>query len=348
MAAKKDVARDFSRPRIGIFGATGAVGTEMIAVLHDKKVPFSELRLYASERSVGKRIKTPSGEITVENANEADYSQLDIALFAIGGGWPAENAPKATATGCFVIDNSSTFRYTEGVPLIIPQINPEAIGDSLLIANPNCTTAVAAIPLWVAYKRYGLKKVFVSTYQATSGAGAEAMQELLDETRNYLDGKKVRNEHFIHPIPFNLIPQIDKFQDNGYTKEEMKVVWELRKIFGDQKIPISCTAVRIPTLRAHSETIVIETEKAVDPAEFRELLRKTAGVEVKDDPSNSIYPMPLTATKKYDVEVGRIRQNLIFGDYGIDFFVAGDQLLRGAALNAVEIAELVMKRRKLG
>src|SRR3989338_7972050 len=347
------------KPRVGIFGATGAVGKEIIKVLFDRKFPIKELRLFASEKSVGKKVETPIGKIALENANTADYSKLDVAFFAIGGGWPKKNAPKATKAGCVVIDNSSTFRYDKDVPLVVPQINASSIGAKKLIANPNCTTAIAALPLFEIYKKYGLKKVIISTYQATSGAGSEGMDELLLQTKNYLAGKKVENNVFMYPIPFNLIPQIDVFQDNAYTKEEMKVVWETRKIFGDEKLSVSCTSVRIPTLRVHSESITVETEKKVRAEDVREMLKKVSGIAVKDEividdkknkedkdnPKKSVYPMPITATNKYDVEVGRIRQSLVFGEYGIDFFVAGDQLLRGAALNAVEIAEFVVKQR---
>jgi aspartate-semialdehyde dehydrogenase len=336
---------DLKNPRVGVFGATGAVGKEMIHVLFDRKFPFSSLRLFASERSEGKKILTPKGEIVVENANNADFSDIDIALFAIGGGWPKETAPKAVKAGCYVIDNSSTFRYDDNVPLVIPEINPKAIGKSKLIANPNCTTAIAVIPLWVIYKNFGIKKIIISTYQATSGAGAEGMEELITETKNYLEGKEVGHKVFQYPIPFNLIPHIDKFQDNGYTKEEMKVVWETRKIFGDRKIPVSCTCVRIPTLRVHSESITVETKKPITPEKLRKLLMKTEGVEVKDNISNNIYPMPINATKKYNVEVGRIRQSLIFGKKGLDLFVCGDQLLKGAALNAVQIAEVIIGKK---
>lgn len=331
------------KPRVGIFGATGMVGRELLKVLEKRKFPMNSLRVYASERSVGKKLATPMGELTVENADKADYSQLDLAFFAIGGGWPKENAKKATDAGCVVIDNSSTFRYDKNVPLIVPEINAKAIGKSKLIANPNCTTAIAAIPLYVLHQNFGLKKVIISTYQATSGAGQGGMEELTEQARNYLDGKNVENKVFIHPIPFNLIPQIDKFQDNDYTKEEMKVVWEMHKIFGDDSIKISCTCVRIPTMRAHSESIVVETKKPVDPEKVKKLFAKTAGIKLKDDISKSIYPMPLTASEQFDVEVGRIRQNLVFGKNGLEFFVCGDQILKGAALNAVQIAEKIFK-----
>ncbi len=331
--------------KVGIFGATGMVGQELLKVLFGRNFPIEKLRLYASSRSEGKHLETPMGTITVENADKADFSELDMAFFAIGKGWPKENAPKAVEAGCIVIDNSSTFRYDDDVPLIIPEINPDALADSKLIANPNCTTAIAAIPLWVIYRNFGLKKVIISTYQAASGAGNGGMEELEAETKKALDGEKPGSMIFAYPLPFNVIPHIDSFQDNQYTREEMKVVWETHKIFGDSNIPISCTCVRIPTMRTHSESIVVETEKPVDPDKLRQLLKKTPGVKVKDDPANNIYPMPMNATEQYDVEVGRIRQNLIFKDHGIEFFVAGDQILKGAALNAVQIGELIVKQR---
>ncbi|MBW2975287.1 aspartate-semialdehyde dehydrogenase [Candidatus Woesearchaeota archaeon] len=331
--------------KVGIFGATGMVGRELLKVLFDRQFPIESLRLYASSRSEGKVIKTPLGDITVENSDNADYSGLDMAFFAIGGGWPKENAPKAAEAGCIVIDNSSTFRYDKDVPLVIPEINPDAIGDSNLIANPNCTTAIAAIPLWKIYQKYGLKKVMISTYQSTSGAGNGGMEELEEETRKALKNEKPGNRIFAYPIPFNVIPHIDTFQENDYTREEMKVVWETHKIFNDEKIPISCTCVRIPTMRVHSESIVAETKKPVKPEEIRKIFSETKGIEVRDDIRNNIYPMPLTATNKYDVEVGRIRNSLIFGDKGLEFFVCGDQILKGAALNAVQIGELIVKKR---
>lgn len=331
--------------RVGIMGATGIVGRELLKVLFARKFPIESLRLYASKRSVGKKIETPLGDICVENADEADYSLLDIAFFAIGGGWPKENAPKAAKGGCVVIDNSSTFRYDDGVPLVVPEINASAIGDSMLIANPNCTTAIAAIPLYQIYKNFGLRKVIISTYQATSGAGNGGMAELREETGRVLEGKKARNKVFSHPIAFNVIPHIDCFLDNKYSREEMKVVWETHKIFGDESIPISCTCVRIPTMRAHSLSIVVETEKKVSADDVLKVFEGTPGIVVRDDILNNVYPMPLTATEKCDVEVGRIRQNIVFGERGVEFFVCGDQLLKGAALNAVQIGEAVVGER---
>ncbi len=330
--------------RVAIFGATGMVGRELIRVLHKREFPFVSLRVFASERSAGKQLETPWGIKTIELADTADFTEFDLAFFAIGGGWPKQFAPRAVAAGCTVIDNSSTFRYDDSVPLVIPEINPDAIGDSKLIANPNCTTAIAAIPLWHIYTRYGLQKVIISTYQATSGAGNGGMAELEQATRSVLAGEEPGCSVFKHPIAFNLIPHIDSFQDNQYTREEMKVVWETRKIFGDQALSISCTCVRIPTMRAHAESMVVETREPVDPAEVRELFSNIPGIVVKDDVDNFVYPMPLTASEQFDVEVGRIRRSLIFGEQGLEFFVCGDQILKGAALNAVQIGELMLKK----
>jgi len=336
--------------KVGIFGITGAVGQELLETLQKRNFPVESLRVFASERSVGKTFESTYGKLTVENANTADFAEFDLGLFAIGGGWPKEYAKKATDAGCIVIDNSSTFRYNDEVPLIIPEINPDAIGDAKLIANPNCTTAIAAIPIFQIYKKYGLKKVIISTYQATSGAGAGGMSELIKTTKEYLDdnkrGNDLTHEAFTHPIAFNVIPHIDAFQENDYTKEEMKVNWETKKIFGDDNLKISCTCVRIPTMRAHSESIVIETEKSINPDDVKDLFNNTEGIKLTDDIQNNVYPMPLNATKQYDVEVGRIRRNLAFEENGIEFFVCGDQLLKGAALNAIQIAEKMFELEK--
>ncbi len=325
--------------KIGIVGATGAVGQEIIEVLAEKKFLLSELHLYASARSAGKKVPTPFGEKTIEEFSVEKAAECDIVFLAVGGGFAKEFAPQLAEKGVKVIDNSSAFRYEKNIPLVIPAINAEAIGESNIIANPNCTTAILGMALYPIYKEFGLKKVIVSTYQATSGSGQPGMNELIDESRNYLDGKKVENSIFTYPIPFNLIPHIDVFQENDYTKEEMKVTWETQKIFGDDSFPLSCTAVRIPTLRAHAESVTIETEKPVDIQKIREILTNATGVDLVDKISENKYPMPLTSTKKYNVEAGRIRKNIVFGEHGLDFFVCGDQLLRGAALNAVEIAE---------
>lgn len=309
------------------------------------------MRLIASKRSAGQAVETPWGAVRLEIISEKIFRESDIALFAVGSEFSRQWRDCAISHNCLVIDNSSAFRYEPDVPLVIPEINPQKAFDHHgVIANPNCTTAIAAVALWPLHKKFGLKKIIVSTYQATSGAGAKGMQELLDQTREVLDSRPAHSENFAHQIAFNLIPHIDAFQENGYTKEEMKVAWETKKIFGlpieSEEIKISCTAVRIPTLRAHAESIVIETAKPVTPRAAREILKKTPGVEVVDDPEEKRYPMPIGATRKYDVEVGRIRQNLVFGNHGLEFFVCGDQLLKGAALNAVQIAELFIENRR--
>lgn len=336
---------------IVIVGATGAVGIEMINCLKALNFPVGKLRLAASERSAGKKVATPFGEVVIETISEKIFEESDIALFSAGGDISKEWKDRVVKAGCLMIDNSSAFRYEKDVPLVIPAINAAAArGHNGVIANPNCTTAIAAMALWPLHREFGLRKVIVSTYQATSGAGAKGMQELIDQTREILEKSggdldgvrkcKVVPHFFAHQIAFNLIPHIDKFQENGYTKEEMKVAWETRKIFGAEEIMVSCTAVRIPTLRAHSEAIVVETERPVSVEAAREVLRAAAGVDLVDDVVNNRYPMPVNASGKFDVEVGRLRQSLIFGEHGLEFFVCGDQLLRGAALNAVEIAML--------
>lgn len=330
---------------IAILGSTWAVWEEMISCLWEKKIPIKELRLFASPKSEGRIQKTPFGDISVQAVKETSFDNVDFALFSAGGDNSKLWAEIAMSKWAIVIDNSSAFRYEKDVPLVIPQINWHTIWQAKLIANPNCTTAIALMALWPIHQHFTIKKVIMSTYQATSGAWAQAMQELLDETRVVMDWWRAWNTHFAYPIPFNLIPHIDKFFENWYTKEEMKVTWETHKIFWDDSLKMSCTAVRIPTLRAHSESITLETEKKINPDEVRKILSQTKWVKLVDDTSKNLYPMPLTASGKRDVEVGRIRQNLVFGDYGLDLFVCGDQLLRGAALNAVEILEYIINHK---
>lgn len=325
---------------VGVVGATGAVGEEMVQVLYDRKFPFTELILFASERSAGKTITTAFGDKIVELFTVEAVQKCDFALLAVSGGFSTEFSPQIVANGkTVVIDNSSAFRYESDVPLVVPEINADAMKGKLLIANPNCTTAIAAMALWPIHQRFKLKKVIMSTYQAASGAGAEGMQELQDGVKAHVNGEKFEPKVFAHPLPFNVIPHIDSFQDNGYTKEEMKVTWETQKIFASEEIACSCTAVRIPTLRAHSEAITIETEQEITVDSAREVLGSAPGVDIVDDPEAKKYPMPINATQKYNVEVGRIRSSLVFQPRGLDLFVSGDQLLRGAALNAVLIAE---------
>lgn len=331
---------------IWIVWATWAVWVEMINCLDDLKIPVKELRLWASIRSAWKKIKTPFWEIVVKEINDSFFEWLDYALFSAWAEISKEFAQTTINKWAIVIDNSSAFRFEKEVPLVVPQINPEAIWNAKLIANPNCTTAIAWVALFPIYKKYWIKKIIVSTYQATSWAWAKGIDELLENTKKHFSWEKPVIEKFKHNIAFNVIPHIDKFQDNWYTKEEMKVVWETHKIFNDENIKISCTAVRIPTLRAHSESIVLETEKKVDIEEIKELLSNSHWVKLVDDIENNIYPMPHNATWNYDVEVWRIRKNLVFWDYWLELFVSWDQLLRWAALNAVEILEECIKAKE--
>lgn len=269
---------------------------------------------------------------------------MDVVFLAVGGDFSGDWAEKIAADGGpFVIDNSSKFRMRPDVPLVVPEINKDTIKPSRLIANPNCTTAIALMALWPLFKKFGLKKVIMSTYQAASGAGAPGMNELKCGVEAYASGAEPKNDVFAHPLPFNVIPHIDVFLDNGYTKEEMKVTWETRKILNMPDLPVSCTAVRIPTFRAHAEAVTVETEVPCTPEEARQALADAPGVRLSDEPGRNVYPMPLTASREYDVEVGRIRRSEVFGDHGLDFFVCGDQLLRGAALNAVLVAEAALE-----
>ena len=322
---------------IWIVWATGAVGIEILECLKDLGIKFQGLKLWASSKSAWKKILTPFWDIVIEEVNDSFFDNLDYVIFSAWGDISKQYVKLAVSKWVTVIDNSSAFRYEDDVPLIIPQINLKKIKKSKIIANPNCTTAIAAVVLYPIYKKYGIKKIIMSTYQATSWAWEKWMQELINNTKWYLDEKEPKIEHFKYNIAFNLIPHIDTFQENMYTKEEMKVVWETRKIFWDNNIKISCTAVRIPILRAHSESIVLETKKNVDIEDIRKILTEAPWVVLKDDIENNIYPMPINATWNYDVEVWRIRKNLIFWDKGLELFISWDQLLRWAALNAVEI-----------
>jgi aspartate-semialdehyde dehydrogenase len=321
--------------RIGIVGATGAVGKELLAVLEDRRFPVSELRLYASR--AGRAMVFGGQAVEVEALPEGSLP-VDIVFSSAGGSVSKQYAP-IWAEHSVVIDNSSAFRYEPEVPLVVPEINAHVLNGQRIIANPNCTTAILVMALYPLHKAFGAQRAIVSTYQSSSGAGASGMQELLEGSRQFLAGQPVQNSVFAYPLAFNVIPHVDTFQENGYTKEEMKVLWETQKIMG-ASIKVSCTAVRVPTLRVHSEAVTVEFAQPVTPEAAREVLRKAPGVDLIDEPAQKRYPLPHTATGKYNVEVGRVRQSLVF-DNGLDFFVAGDQILKGAALNAVQIAELI-------
>ena len=331
---------------VAIAGATGAVGADMIKTLDKRNFPVKELRLLASVRSAGKKLIFKGQEIEVQELTEDSFEGIDIALFSAGGSISEAFAPAAVKAGAIVVDNSSAFRMDETVPLVVPEVNPEAIvGHKGIIANPNCSTIIMVVVANPLHKAKKLKRLIASTYQATSGAGAQGMAELELQAKQLLDGEEVQPQAFAHQIGFNLIPHIDVFQENGYTKEEMKMVKESRKILGAPDLKVSCTCVRVPVLRAHSESLNMEFEDDISVAEAQELLTAAAGVTLVDNPQNNEYPMPKDASGLYDVLAGRIRQDISRDDKkGLDVFLSGDQILKGAALNAVQIAELLIKQ----
>lgn len=330
--------------KIALCGASGVVGKEVLHCLSALNFPVdaSSISLFTSSRSAGQMVDTPFGEMRFELFELEKVKDFDIVFLSVGGGFSKQYARDLAEQNGLVIDKSSFFRYHEDVPLIIPEINGDEVKGKGLVSSPNCTTSILAMPLYPLHQAFGLKKVIVSTYQSASGAGKAGMDELEVQTKRWANGESIENQAFAYPLPFNLIPQIDVFQENLYTKEEMKMTWETRKIFNLPDLKISCTSVRIPTIRAHAESVTIETEKPITRAAALEVLAKAQGVEIVDDPENKVYPMPLNASGKFDIEVGRIRENEVFGDRGLDFFVCGDQLLRGAALNAVLIAKKVL------
>ncbi len=330
---------------VAVVGATGAVGIEMIETLEKRNFPVKKLHLYASERSVGKTLKFRGENIPVELLTPNIFGGVDFALFSAGASRSKEFAAPAVNAGAVVIDNSSAFRMEPDVPLVVPEVNPEdAKKHKGIIANPNCSTAIMLVAVYPLHKANPVTRIVVSTYQAASGAGAKAMAELEEQTAKLLRGEKeVHASALPQRIAFNLFPHVDVFLENGYTKEEMKFVNESRKIMHHPTLMISATCVRVPVYRAHSEAVNIEFERPMTPAEGREILKKSPGVQVVDDPANKKYPMPIDASGMYDCLVGRIRQDCSRTDgRGLDLFVSGDQLLKGAALNAVQIAELLI------
>ncbi len=328
---------------VAVAGATGAVGIEMIKTLEKRDFPVKELHLLASSRSAGKKLKFKGEDVVVEELTENSFKNIDIALFSAGGDISKQFARSVVDSGAVMVDNSSAFRMDDAVPLVVPEVNPEdALKHNGIIANPNCSTIIMVVAVNPLHKAKKLRRLVASTYQATSGAGAKGMEELEIQTRQLLDGEPIQPKAFAKRIGFNLIPHIDVFQPNGYTKEELKMLNEGRKIFHSPELMVSCTCVRVPILRAHSESLNMEFEEAITPEEAREILKAAPGVIVVDDPANLEYPMPIDASGKYDVLAGRLRQDCSRNDgKGLDMFISGDQLLKGAALNAVQIAELL-------
>ncbi len=326
---------------VAVVGATGAVGTELLRLLEERNFPLKELRLFASNRSKGKYLSFKGRDIPVESLEASRFNGVEIALFSAGASRSLEFVPKATAAGAVVIDNSSAYRNDSEVPLVVPEINSDAIEGYLkkkIIANPNCTTVVMLMGLYPLHQQARIRRIIATSFQAASGAGAAAMEELRQQSERVLRGEEAEPKVFPYPIAFNLIPHIDQFLETGYTKEEMKLLWETRKILGDPEIEVSATTVRVPVFRAHSVSIHAEFEKPITVAEARELLSKASGVRLRDDPSKKEYPMPISASDRDECYVGRIRPDL-FNPKALNLWVVGDQLLKGAALNAVQIAE---------
>ena len=323
---------------VAIAGATGAVGTEFLKLLEARDFPMKSLRLLASSRSAGSKLKFRGENLEVEELTPKSFKGIDIAFFSAGGSRSKEFAPHAVDSGAVVIDNSSAFRMDEKVPLVVPEINPkQAFEHQGLIANPNCSTIQMVVALNPIHRAANIQRVVVSTYQAVSGAGASAMEELKQQLRAWANDEPMKQEVFPTQIAFNLFPHIDVFQDNGYTKEEMKMVHETRKIMNAPNMQISATCVRVPVLRAHSEAVWVETEKPLSESEARELFEKEPGIVVQDERESGGYPTPWHITETQETYVGRIRKDISHPN-GLTFWVVADQLYKGAALNAIQLS----------
>ena len=335
-----------SKYDIAVVGATGAVGEALLEILGERDFPVNNIYALASERSAGNTVMFRNKALIVQDLAEFDFSQVQIGLFSAGGSISAEFAPKAAASGCVVIDNTSHFRYDDDIPLVIPEVNPDAIGQYKrrnIIANPNCSTIQMLVALKPIYDAVGIKRISVATYQAVSGTGKEAVSELAKQTGELLNGRVAETEVYPRQIAFNVLPHIDNFMENGYTKEEMKMNWETRKIFADDSIQISATCVRVPVFYGHSEAIQIETGAAITDQEVRDLLEKAPGVTVMDKRTDGGYPTAVHESAGQDpVFVGRIRQDISFPN-GLNLWVVADNVRKGAALNSIQIAEELIK-----
>jgi len=328
---------------VAVVGATGAVGNEMIAVLEERDFPLDSIRLFASERSEGIRLQFKGQEIPVETLKEDSFQGIDIALFSAGAERSKIWAPIAAKSGCVVIDNSSQWRMDPEVPLVVPEVNPHDLKwHKGIIANPNCSTIQMVVALKPIHDVAKIKRVVVTTFQSVSGTGKKAMDELLQQTVDLLNFKEIKIQVYPHQIAFNVLPHIDKFLENGYTKEEMKMVNETKKIMGDPSIKVTATTVRVPVFRGHSESVNIETERKLTTQEVIEILSKAPGIVVIDNPEKNEYPLPIYASGRDEVFVGRIREDESI-ENGINMWVVSDNLRKGAALNAVQIAEELIK-----
>src|SRR3989454_1145253 len=326
---------------VAIAGATGAVGQEFLTVLAERNFPIKSIKFLASARSAGKSLTFRGKPHTIEELTKDSFKGVQIAFFSAGGSVSREFAPAAVSAGAVVVDNTSAFRMKDGVPLVVPEVNPEQIHKhNGLIANPNCSTIIMNVPVWPVHKVNRVKRIIVSTYQAVSGAGAWGLYELDAQLKAYAAGQEIKKEKFPHPIANNLFCHNTRVAENGYNEEENKMVNETRKIFGDPKIMVTATCVRVPVPRAHSESINLEFERPITPEQVREILSKAPGVRIVDDRANNHFPMPVEASGQDNVLVGRIRQDISREDgRGIELFVSGDQIRKGAATNAVQIAE---------
>jgi aspartate-semialdehyde dehydrogenase len=331
---------------VAVVGATGAVGEAMLTILAERRFPLGKVHALASERSVGEEVSFGSGTLQVSDLADFDFSQVQIGLFSAGGAVSAEYAPKAASAGCVVIDNTSKFRLEPDVPLVVPEVNPEKIADykaTGIIANPNCSTIQMVVALKPIYDAVGIRRINVATYQAVSGAGRRAVEELVRQTALLLNGRPLDMKGAAKQIAFNAVPHIDEFQDNRYTREEMKMVWETQKILGDESIAVNATAVRIPVFYGHSEVVNIETEKKISAAQVCDLMRHAEGVELIDGTETGKYPTAVTdASGKDAVFVGRVRED-ISHPRGINLWIVSDNIRKGAALNSVQIAEILAK-----
>ncbi|MBU0674706.1 MAG: aspartate-semialdehyde dehydrogenase [Proteobacteria bacterium] len=330
---------------VAVAGATGAVGGAMLDVLERTNFPLGELRLLASERSVGKTLKFKGQDIPVQLMTKDSFAGIDIALFSAGASRSLEFAPAAAAAGAVVVDNSSAYRMDPEIPLVVPEVNPHAIAGYTkrgIIANPNCSTIQMLVALKPIHDQARIKRIVVSTYQAVSGTGAKAIAELKQQVLDYAADRAISNRVYPHQIAFNCLPHIDSFLENGYTKEEMKMVNETRKIFEDQSIRITATAVRVPVFYGHSESVNIETERKITASEAKQLLAKAPGVKLVDDPTQNQYPLALDCEGKFETLVGRIREDESIAN-GLNLWVVADNILKGAALNAVQIAEVLIR-----
>lgn len=331
---------------IAIVGATGAVGEAFLTVLQERKFPVDKLYPLASERSVGKTVWFANKQIDVENLAGFDFSQVDIALFSAGGSVSKEFAPIAVEAGCIVIDNTSCFRYDDDIPLVVPEVNAHRIADYKnrgIIANPNCSTIQMVVVLKPLYDAVGISRVNVATYQAVSGTGKKAITELVSQVGELLNGRPAKNAVYPQQIAFNVLPHIDEFQDNGYTREEMKMVWETKKIMEDDAILVNPTAVRVPVLYGHSEAINVELNAPLSAADARALLTKAPGIKLVDNPAKLHYPTPIShAAGKDEVFVGRIRQDISHPN-ALNLWVVADNIRKGAATNAIQIAEILQQ-----